>query len=178
MDSYLRSIFVRCVLVVGLLAPILHGYAGQLTQDGAASWTQKVPDGVIQKLSQGGAQDLIVRFEDTAVEQEAENLRRRLGLKIQSPAVQTLKAGRYKTLKQNAISSLGSGQFQVLLDYSHLPMMFVRFRTAAGLQAFLQRSDVVAVYRDEKKIPVLAESLPLINQPAVVSAGPKATTVT
>ena len=171
MKSHHRNAFATLIVVLGLSIAAAQGYANQITQATAASWTQKAPDGVMQKLAQGAPQDLIVLFDDTGVEQEAENLRRKLGEKTQTAAVQTLKVIRYKTLKQTAFNTLSTAQHQVLMDYSHLPMVFMRFRSAASLQALLQRSDVVAVYRDEKKIPVLAESLPLINQPAVVSAG-------
>ena len=48
----------------------VRGYASQGAQADAASWAQKAPNGVMQKLAQGAPQDLIVLFDDTGVEQE------------------------------------------------------------------------------------------------------------
>ena len=145
--------------------------ASQAAPTVTASWAQKAPPGVMQSLAQGEPQALIVLFDDTAVQREAENMRRRLGVKTHTGPVQAMKAARYQSLKVRASNALPAGQHEMLIDYSHLPMAFMRFRSAAGLQAFLQRADVVAVYRDEKKYPILTQSLPLINQPPVVAAG-------
>ena len=137
----------------------------------ATSWAQKAPDGVMQRLAQGEPQALIVLFDDTPVQQAAENMRRQLGVKTHTAAVQTMKVARYQALKQKALNALPVGQHEMLIDYSHLPMAFMRFHNAASLQTLLQRSDVLVVYRDEKKFPILAQSLPLINQPPVLAAG-------
>ena len=171
MKLHHRNALAVLAIALGLPIAMAPAHAGQAALAPAAPWTQKAPDGVMQKLAQGAPQDLIVLFDDTTVQQEAETLRRRLGVKTHINAVQTLKAAGFKALKQTALGALPAAQHEVLADYSHLPMAFVRFHTAANLQALLQRGDVVAVYRDEKKFPILAQSLPLINQPAVVSAG-------
>ena len=171
MKLHHRNALAVLAIAFGLSIAMAPAHAGQVALAPAAPWTQKAPDGVMQKLAQGAPQDLIVLFDDTTVQQEAETLRRRLGVKTHISAVQTLKAAGFKALKQTALGALPAAQHEMLADYSHLPMAFVRFHTAANLQALLQRGDVVAVYRDEKKFPVLAQSLPLINQPAVVSAG-------
>lgn len=171
MKPHHQKILTTFALALGLSMVVALGHVSQAAPAQAASWTQKAPDGVMQNLAQGAPQALIVLFDDASVQQEAETLRRKLGVKTHSKAVQTLKAARFKTLKQTALGALPAAQHEVMADYSHLPMAFVRFHTAASLQTLLQRSDVVAVYRDEKKFPVLAQSLPLINQPAVVAAG-------
>lgn len=125
----------------------------------------------MQELEQGTPQALIVLFDDAAVQQAAEAMRLKLRAKSHTAAIQAMKAARYKTLKQDVLNALPVGQHEMLTDYSHLPMAFVRFHTAASMRALLQRSDVLAVYRDEKKFPVLTQSLPLIAQPTVASAG-------
>lgn len=156
------------LVVAGLL---LISAGGQAASTVTASWAQKAPQGVMQRLAQGEPQTLIVLFDDAAVQQAAENMRHRLGVKTHTAPVQAMKTARYRSLKQAVLRALPAGQHEMLMDYSHLPMAFMRFHSVASLQAFLQRSDVVAVYRDEKKYPILAQSLPLINQPSVVAAG-------
>lgn len=152
--------------IIGLLLACGASQAAQ-----PAPWAQKAPDGVMQELEQGTPQALIVLFDDAAVQQAAEAMRLKLRVKTHTAAVQAMKSARYKTLKQDALNALPAGQHEMMADYSHLPMALVRFRTAASLRTLLQRSDVVAVYRDEKKFPVLTESLPLIGQVTVSSAG-------
>lgn len=155
------------VLGLGILPALIPREAAAA---GPAAW-QKAPAGVLEKLQSGEPQDLIVLFDDAAVQKEAADLRRKRGLKIDTDEIQAVKAARYKTLKQSILAALPPDQHELLLDYSHLPMAFIRFRTPEALQMLLQRPDVIAVYRDEKKYTQLTESLPLISQPPVAAAG-------
>ncbi len=134
-------------------------------------WSSKAPADVMLKLDQGEAQSLIVLFDDQAIEREAGALRAKLRAKTDTAQIQSLKAARYTTLKQGVLAALPAGQYQMQRDYSHLPMAFVHFHTALALRTLLQRPDVIAVYRDEIKQAILAESLPLIGQTTVSAAG-------
>jgi uncharacterized repeat protein (TIGR01451 family) len=134
-------------------------------------WSSKVPADVMLKLDQGEAQSLIVLFDDQAVEREASVMRAKLRAKTDTAQIQTLKAARYTTLKQGVLAAMPAGQYQMLRDYSHLPMAFVHFHNALALRTLLQRPDVIAVYRDEIKQAILTESLPLIGQSSVSAAG-------
>jgi hypothetical protein len=58
-----------------------------------------------------------------------------------------------------------------LIDYSHLPMTFLRLRSAAALAALARYPGVRAIFTDEKKFPTLSKSLQLIGQPHVAAAG-------
>lgn len=143
------------------------------TSVGAAqiAWSSKAPADVMLKLDQGEAQSLIVLFDDQAIEQEASVMRAKLRAKTDIPQIQALKAARYTTLKQGVWAAMPAGQYQMLRDYSHLPMALVHFHTALALRTLLQRSDVIAVYRDEIKQAILTESLPLIGQTSVSAVG-------
>lgn len=136
-----------------------------------AVWPAKVPADVLLKLEQGEAQSLIVLFDDQAVAGEATAMRAKLHAKTDTAQIQALKAARYAALKQHILAALPAGQHQMLRDYSHLPMAFMRFKSALALHTLLQRKDVVAVYRDEIKRAVLTESLPLIGQTGASAAG-------
>ena len=157
---------VKCFALTGML--LTYAAVAAAIQ---APWTTKAPAEVMRLLQQGEPQALIVLFDDTAVQLAAETLRRQLRVKNHTTAVQAMKSSRYQMLKQNAFNKLPVGQHEMLTDYSHLPMAFVRFRSIASLQALLTRDDVVAVYRDEKKFSGLTQSLPLIGQASVASAG-------
>ena len=122
--------------IIGLLLACGATQAAQ-----PAPWAQKAPDGVMQAMEQGEPQDLIVLFDDAAIRQAAEDMRSKLRVKTHTAAVQAMKSARYKTLKQDALNALPVAQHEMLKDYSHLPMAFMRFHTAASLRALLQRSD-------------------------------------
>ncbi len=156
------------ILVSGIMLACVATASFAATQ---IPWSSKAPADVMLKLDQGEAQSLIVLFDDQAIEREAGALRAKLRAKTDTAQIQSLKAARYTTLKQGVLAALPAGQYQMQRDYSHLPMAFVHFHTALALRTLLQRPDVIAVYRDEIKQAILAESLPLIGQTTVSAAG-------
>lgn len=157
-------------LAVGMMLVCVGGVAKAAGPDARSN---KVPADVVAKLEQGEAQSLILLFDDQAIAKEANALRAKLGAKTETAKVQALKATRYTALKQAIWAALPSGEYQVLRDYSHLPMALVRFDTPLALRTLLARSDVIAAYRDEIKHAIFTESLPLIGQNTVSSAGNK-----
>lgn len=139
------------------------------TQDKAV--TMKAPSVVMERLATGQTQDLIVLFDDTQIQNQVSNLRQKAAISHDSPNILSFKATQYTNLKQQVLSIQSPHEVEVLKDYSHLPMAFVRFRSQAAFTSFLHRSEVVRVYPDEKRERLLSQSLPMINQPAVASAG-------
>jgi uncharacterized repeat protein (TIGR01451 family) len=125
----------------------------------------------IASLKSGKAVTLIVEYEAAAVEQEAAALRSSAGLTFDDAQVLALKAQRYQTIKTATDDALASPEIDQLTDYSHLPMTFKRFRSLAAFQAFMADPNVKAVYEDRPLHAVLAQSLPMINQPAVAAVG-------
>jgi len=57
--------------------------------------------------------------------------------------------------KQTALALLPAQAVEVLKDYDALPLMFLRFRSAASLKALLSDASVVNAYEDrqENKLP-------------------------
>ena len=53
--------------------------------------------------------------------------------------------------KQAALLSLPSNEFEVLKDYEELPLMYIRFRSAAALKALLANPLVVNAYEDRQE---------------------------
>lgn len=134
-------------------------------------WAEKAPPALINAIAKGQPQELIVLFDDTQVQNEAAFMRENIGADYETPEIITVKASRYKALKQRILSALSYGDYETLRDYGHLPLIFIRVRTLNGLERLLEHSGVVRVYEDEAYSHFLTESLPLINQPAVAAAG-------
>lgn len=130
-----------------------------------------VPPSAWKSLSQGEPRDLIVEFTEGPIQRQAAILRSDAGLASDSAEILEWKAARYAALKQGVLASLPSDEVETLYDYSHLPMAFLRLRSAAALARLLERPDVVAIYEDRKLRKLLTQSLPLIGQPAAAAAG-------
>ena len=131
----------------------------------------KVPSGVADLLSAGAPQELIIEFDDTVVNEEVATRRAKVGLVRDDASILALRATRYRALKGQVLPGLPRGEFDTLIEYSHLPMSFLRIRSRRALDALSQHAGVKAIYINEKKYPILAQSLPLINQSSVASAG-------
>jgi uncharacterized repeat protein (TIGR01451 family) len=137
----------------------------------SASAGIRIPPGIADRLARGQPQELIVEFEASAVDSEMSALRNRRHLSHDDAAILALRAARYRDLKNKIFPALPQGEMSVLIDYSHLPMALVRLHAARALD-FLSRHPLVkALYQNELKYPILAQSLPLIDQPAVAAAG-------
>ncbi|MBC7995233.1 MAG: IPTL-CTERM sorting domain-containing protein [Rhizobacter sp.] len=78
---------------------------------------------------------------------------------------------RYRALKDRVLRPLQRADIEATLDYSHLPMSFKRLRTEAALRALAARPGVRAVHPDRLYQHALVQSLPLMAQPVVGSAG-------
>ncbi|RTL52746.1 MAG: IPTL-CTERM sorting domain-containing protein [Rhodocyclaceae bacterium] len=129
------------------------------------------PDEVISRLRSGEVVDLIVEYDSAAIEQQAALARSRSPRRIDDDATLKAKANGYLQLKDRADTVGYHPDSETLKDYSHLPMRFRRFRSLSALERFLARPEVKAVFPDTVLHPVLAQSLPLINQPTVAAVG-------
>lgn len=156
-------ILAASVMFLGMMAACWPGSAGAGTIPAAA--LQKAPAAVLAHLDAGKAQELLVLLDDSAIEAEVLRRKRQAGLKFDDTAILAFKAGSYRDLKKKAVSPLPSGEGELIREYSHLPMLFLRLHSRAALELLLARSEVVAVYENKAIFPVAAENLMLINQP-------------
>ena len=122
----------------------------------------KAPLGILESLAAGENQELIVIYDDTKIQEEASNLRRQKFLSQDNPQILAFKVAQYVKRKQQVLAKVGTSGIQVIKDYSHLPLSFVRFQSKAALIRFLASSDVVKVYKNELRQHSLTQSLPLI----------------
>jgi uncharacterized repeat protein (TIGR01451 family) len=129
------------------------------------------PAEAVNRLNAGQPVDLIVEYEATSIEQQAAAMRQRNKRHIDDDSILAYKAGRYKALKDKVDLAAAHPDIELLADYSHLPMAFKRFRSLTALNTLLAQPEIKAVYWNDALHTVLAQSLPLINQPAVASAG-------
>lgn len=132
---------------------------------------EKVPAQVVERLSAGVPQEVIVLFDDSAIQEEAAVLRARGGARSDIPDILALKAQRYQALKRQALETMPPAGHEMLHDYGHLPMAFIRIRSPVALWALLGRPEVKAVYENSQFYPQLDQSRSLIGPPSVAAAG-------
>jgi len=78
---------------------------------------------------------------------------------------------RYRLQKSGLLGSFSPGEVQILQEYSHLPMLLLQLSNSDTLRRLVTADSVSAVYEDKTISRLLAQSLPLIGQPSVASAG-------
>jgi len=130
----------------------------------------KAAAAALSELEAGRPQDLIILFDAGQIENEAAGRRRKAGLKHDDEVILRFKAARFRQLKESVTAGLAPGA-EILQDYSHLPMSFMRFRSRAALDQVLSRAETVATYENKAIFPHLTYSLPFINQPAPANSG-------
>lgn len=165
---HVSQLLTACAVVLAVLG--CAGSAGAASVSAGTAGV-RIPPGIAGRLAQGRPQELIVEFDAKAVDSEMSALRKQRGLSHDDAAILALRTARYRDLKNKVFAALPPREFTALIDYSHLPMAYVRLYTSNALTIFSRHSLVKALYANEAKFPILAQSLPLINQPAVTAAG-------
>ena len=126
---------------------------------------------LLEKMKSGISQDFIVVYDEKAIQEDAQVMQSRMGLTSQAPFIIKQKAALYAKKKHEVHSIFALHESTILKDYSHLPVSFVRVHSRNALAKLLAHSGVVGVYENTIMKMVLAESLPLIKQPQVTTAG-------
>lgn len=147
----LRNLFLTIMLGIGCCP--LGGCAVVIAMD-------KVPHKVWGKLEAGKQQDLIVVFDDSAIMAQALQLNKAKGIMFDDNDTIRFKAERYAAIKQDAMSALPSGEFEILKNYEVLPLMYLRFHSTAALKALLAHPSVVKAYEDRQENLMLQNSRP------------------
>ena len=131
----------------------------------------ELPAPALQRLQAGETVDLLVEFEAAEVEAEAATQRKLVARRIDDAAVLALRADRYAAIRSRVDAGFDSRRFEPLRDYRQLPLALRRFSSAAAAQEYAAQPGVKAVFENARLYPVLAQSLPLVGQPAVAAAG-------
>jgi uncharacterized repeat protein (TIGR01451 family) len=130
-----------------------------------------VPGELIQALRAGDKPGVIVEFDSAAIDQEAATRRARLPRRTDDAVALARLASRYRALKDQVMRPVPPADVEAVRDYRQLPLAFKRVRSEAGLRALAAQSGVRALHADRLHQRVLAQSLPLVAQPAVFAAG-------
>ncbi|MDP2822670.1 MAG: IPTL-CTERM sorting domain-containing protein [Sulfuritalea sp.] len=130
-----------------------------------------LPDAALSRLKAGQSVDLIVEYHAAAIDQSAAALRRRDPRNIDDDATLEFKAARYREIKEANDRPELTRDVVHLGDHRHLPMAFKRFATLAAAQAYARQPGVKALYENKRLYAITTQSLPLIGQPTVATAG-------
>jgi len=138
----LRSLLLTMILINMCCPPA--GCAGGVGM-------HKAPQDVWAKLAGGESQDLIVVFDDSAIQAQVAQLNKERGILFDDHDTLRFKKDRYAAIKAEVISALPSGKFEILKNYDVLPLMFLRFRSSEALKALLAHPSVLSVHEDRKE---------------------------
>ncbi len=151
---------------------VLSFLAASLASGGSFPGDNKVADrSVIDSFSSGEAQDLIVIFDDTDASEKAAAMRVRSGSDHDTADIIMAKSALRQALKTAVKMNFIEQEVEALRDYSHLPAMHVSVKSLGSLKKLAADKRVRGIYKNRVLKPLLAESLPLIGQPAVQTAG-------
>lgn len=137
------------------------------------------PEQILKQFKLVPAVDVIVEYDDSAIEQTTKNMRAKKLRDIDDSEIRSFKRKEYQAIKDKVDKQHTSDDIADLKNYSDLPIKFKRFKNEKALKKYLATQGVKAVYENIRLQRVLLESLPLINQSdaAVASAGGAGTTV-
>ena len=150
--KYLLKGFIPVLLV--LICPLYS----------SADTSNKITPELLKTFSSQSSQDLIVLLDDSAVQSDLQlKISRSSGL-YKSKDILSMKAAGFRSLKQNIMTAFSSSEVETVKDYNNLPMMFVKVKSSNALQKLIDNQKVLQIYPNEKYVPFLTESLPLIHQ--------------
>lgn len=124
---------------------------------------------VLERLRSGQSAEVLIEFEVASVRQQANTLAAASGRQTHGPVEVAYQRTEFARIKADAL--VGLQGIMTLRAYENLPTSFVRVDSEASLLALLARSGVRAVFENRTLAPLVAETFPFINQPAVEAAG-------
>ena len=157
------SAFVLRILCLLLFVLASVSSAADLPEESAG----KIDPATWLKVEAGEVRDLLVLFDEPAIDVDVRSNMAGRRRQVEDSVALSLRAVRYRQLKDRVLGSMAANEAEVRKDYRHIPMSFVRIRDSDALAALLERQGVLAVYEDVKLYPTLAQSLPLLGQPQV-----------
>ena len=152
--------------------PLVVG--GQVVFESATA--AKAPDSLLSRAARGESQDIIVIFDDSAIQDQTAAFLGAEG-KEEEPAPEvlsemlTFKADGYAALKATAAAGLVGSGVEVLREYRYLPYSFMRVSGVEAMQRLLKSPQVKRVAENGRAQLALAQSLPLVHQPQAAALG-------
>ena len=162
----------RARLLVAFAAAFAFYFAAQpASAQVPDAWTEKASARVLERSAAGRPQDLIVVFDSQSVQKQAAAMQSLTALPSSHPAIIAYKATRYAETKRQIMAPFAASDVELLQDYGHLPMAFVRVHNQQALARLLASPCVLRVYQNRLERKTLAQSLPLIGQPQAAASG-------
>lgn len=144
----------------------------------AAAAAVSLPDELLQSVRSSTPTGVLVEIDTRAIDNAAALRRASLPRRTNDAAALQALAANYRRRKDRVLGPLQRADIEAVRDYSHLPLVFKRVHSEAALRALAARPGVRALHADRLHQAVLAQSLPLIGQPAVAAAGQSGTGTT
>lgn len=161
----MQGVLSRIPGALGMLALLL------LAAPALASPAGKIPGATRDAMMRGEPQEVLVLFDDRAIQAQAAALRKQFKVKTDTGRIQQQKSAAYFALKQRVLAAFPAGGHDLMRNYSHLPMALLRIKSLAALEQFAAHPEIIALYPNQRRYPTLAQSLPLIGQPVAAAAG-------
>ncbi len=155
--------------VLSLSLSLSRSLISLIHQNPAAAQSAQPPQAILDALRAGQSVDLIVEFDDAASGQEASRRATEAGRRFHGAAEIAYKRSEFARIKQSALSGLSG--ITTLRDFENLPSNFVRVESEVALFALLARGGVRRVAENVPMELHTAQSLTLIDQVAVNTAG-------
>jgi subtilisin family serine protease len=153
--------------------------------DPTSTSLDKVPASVTADLTAGTPRDLLVELDehtvDTSGSHAVADKPQGVALDVGDlpPALATpmmqaqvdQRALLYRQVQERVLDTVDSNQVELRLQYDNLPLLLVRVNTLQSLLELANMPEVLRIHEDRLFEHELAESLPLIHQPAAAAAG-------
>lgn len=170
--SYWRLLHRLCAALLSCAATL--GMA--LAQAAAPGPGATVHPAVQQQASRGKPVDVLIVMDDTLAQQQ---LRSAVGpLRLDGPLSRSAQARVVDArrqllgaLKTDVLGAAAEPDLELLRDYDQLPVVHARVRSARALENLRRQGRIRSIDAVVAVRPGLAQSLALINQPAVQAAG-------
>ncbi len=129
--------------------------------------SKRLDRSLVDQLSQPGLAPI-----DAFVIVEAEDIRRKTleqldasRLAVMPRALLEEKSRSFGERKSEVLADIRPGDYQILQDYSHLPIFFARFQNGSALACLLENSKVKYIAESRVLRLLLKQSLPMIHAP-------------
>lgn len=154
---------VNCLWVNVLLCPQASLGSEQTGVLNGLLIKQKVPAIALKELEEGRFQDLIVEIEHQDIREEVAARRQARRLRFNDRSITAFKTERYRIRKKRILDAFQKADLNLIQDYKHLPLAFVRIKNKIALERLINRPEVKSLSLNTKFYPHLTESLPFIN---------------
>lgn len=125
----------------------------------------------LQRLSLGLPTWVVVEYDASQADGQAQQERLRRGLRYDDAKILQLRAQGYHLVKSHVTAAASGADVLGILDFEHLPSAAWRLTSRAALDRLLAQPEVRAVHENAALHAVSVSDLGFINQPAAAALG-------